>query len=106
MSIKLYIGFKPYFSITELSASELKTVKDLIKQSLGDYYKQDLALYADMYKSESISLLVEYVSQEDGMWLVEFREQATINKRAWVNPQDPKDILVVTYEEDTLVLTP
>ena len=99
MKIELRVGFKPYFNVSELSAVELKTLKEHVKQSLAQYYAPDLMIYSQTYGTKTIYLNVQSVDEENGKWRVEFSEQGEIDKRAWVNPQNPLDILVTAYEE-------
>ncbi|HHF7346103.1 TPA: hypothetical protein ACPSKB_002537 [Legionella feeleii] len=100
MKIELRVGFKPYFNVSELSAVELKTLKEHVKQSLAQYYAPDLKIYSQTYcNTDTIYLTVQSVCEEKGKWRVEFSEQGEIDKRAWVNPQNPSDILVTAYEE-------
>lgn len=100
MKIELRIGFKPYFNISTLSAIELQAFKEHVKQSLEQYYIPDLELYSQTYGgTNQIFLTVNHAYQENGSWCVEFSEQGEIDKRAWVNPQDPSDIQITAYEE-------
>ncbi|HHF7349509.1 TPA: hypothetical protein ACPSKE_002716 [Legionella feeleii] len=100
MKIELRVGFKPYFNVSELSAVELKPLKEHVKQSLAQYYAPDLKIYSQTYgNTDTIYLTVQSVCEENGKWRVEFSEQGEIDKRAWVNPQNPSDILVTAYEE-------
>ena len=106
MKIELRIGFKPYFNVSELSAVELHTLKEHVKQSLAQYYAPDMKIYSQTYRNtNTIYLTVDRVYQENGKWCVEFNEQGEIDKRAWVNPQNPNNpqapnnILVTAYEE-------